>query len=84
MEQYGEFSASVSRLESNLVEVRGVWSDQTAQTYDQINENMEALAEGIWAHYFQSVSEYDLVRANYNEAEIDSELNILSAKIDSV
>ena len=41
MEQYGEFLENISRLENNLREVRSVWDDQTARTYDHINENMQ-------------------------------------------
>lgn len=84
MEQYGEFSESINRLESNLSEVRCVWADQTAQTYDHINENMEAFTMQIWAYYCNSVSGYEAVKANYNEAEFDDELNQLNSRIYSV
>lgn len=84
MEQYGEFAESINRLESNLSEVRCFWTDQTAQTYDHINENMEAFTMHIWAHYSNSVSGYEVVKANYNEAEFDDELNQLNSKIYSV
>lgn len=84
MEQYGEFSDSINRLESNLSEVRCVWADQTAQTYDHINENMEVFTMQIWTHFCNSVSGKELVIKYYNEAEYDDELNQLNSKIYSV
>lgn len=84
MEQYGEFSESINRLESDLSVVRCVWTDQTAQTYDRINENIEAFTMQIWACYCNSVSGYEIVKANYNEATFDDELNQLNSKIYSV
>lgn len=84
MEQYGEFSQSINNLESSLSEVRCVWTDETARTYDCINDNMKVFAMQIWAYYCNSVKGYDIVKNNYDEAEFDDELRQLSAKIDSV
>ena len=84
MEQYGEFSASISSLESNLGEVRCVWTDETARTYDSINDNIKAFAMQIWAYYCNSVEGYEIVQSNYNEADFEDELRQLNAKIESV
>ena len=84
MEQYGEFLENISRLENNLREVRSVWDDQTARTYDHINENMQVFTKRIWAHYSNSVSGCDAVKANYSESGFDDELNQLNSKIYSV
>ena len=84
MEQYGEFSEIINRLESNLGETRTVWTDQTAQTYDHINENMQFFTVQIWQHYCNSVKGRDLVKANYDESEFGDELNQINSKIYSV
>ena len=47
MEKYGEFTDSVNSLDSSLVQVRSVWVDQTAVSYDGINENMKAYVSQI-------------------------------------
>lgn len=84
MEQYGDFTDTLIRLKSSLIEVRTVWSDQTALTYDHINENMEHFAMQIWNYYNNSLAGYNAVKANYNESEFDETLNQLNSKIASV
>lgn len=84
MEQYGDFTATINRLESHLNEVRTVWADQTALTYDHINENMQHFATQIWNHHNNSVSGHDMVKANYNEAEFDDTVNQLNFKANAV
>lgn len=84
MEQYGDFSDTLIRLKSSLIEVRTVWSDQTALTYDHFNENMEHFAMQIWNYYNNSLAGYNAVKSNYNESEFDETLNQLNSKIASV
>lgn len=84
MEQNGEFYEIINRLEGNLGDVRTVWTDQTAQTYDHINENMQFFTIQIWGYYCNSVAGRDLVKANYDESEFDDELNQINSKIYSV
>jgi len=84
MRNYGEFLGSVNRLEDNLNNARSVWTDQTAQTYDTINENIEDFIEQISQCYDSSVAGQNAVKANYNESEFNDELNRLNSKIDSV
>ena len=84
MEQYGDFTEVINRLEGGLSEVRTVWADQTALTYDHINENMQHFAAQIWNYYNNSVAGHNAVKANYNEAEFDNTLNQLNSKIDAV
>lgn len=84
MEQYGEFIENVNRLESNLTTVRAVWKDQTAITYDAINENMKVFVSQITAHLEISVAGYNAVKQNYNESQFEDELNRLDAMIAAV
>ena len=83
-EIHGEFSDSVIRLNDSLSEVRTVWNDKTAQTYDLINENMERFAIRIWECYTNSLDGYETVKRYYNEAEVDDKLNQMSSKISAV
>jgi len=84
MDKYGEFTDSVNSLDSSLVQVRSVWVDQTAVSYDGINENMKAYVSQITGYLENSVKAHNLVKNNYRESEIDDELNQLSAKVAAV
>ena len=84
MEQYGDFTEIINRLESSLGEVRTVWADQTALTYDHINENMQHFATQIWNYHNNSVAGHNAVKANYNEAEFDNTVNQINSKIATV
>lgn len=84
MEQFGEFIENISNLDSSLATVRSVCIDQTAITYDEINENMKVFVSQITAYKANSVTGYNAVKANYNEPEFESELNQLGAKVAAV
>lgn len=84
MNQYGNFTETISRLNGDLNDVRTVWMDQTALTYDHLNENMERFAIQIWNYYNNSLAGYNAVKANYNESEFDDTINQLNSKIASV
>ena len=84
MEEYGDFTGVINRLESSLNDVRTVWTDQTAVTYDAINDNMKHFSREIWNYYNNSVAGYNMVKANYNEAEFQNTVNQLSAKVAAV
>ncbi len=84
MEHFGEFTENISNLDSSLATVRSVWVDQTAMTYDEINENMKVFVSQITAYKTNSVAGYSAVKVNYNETEFESELNQLGAKVAAV
>lgn len=84
MEQFGEFTENISNLESSLTTVRSVWVDQTAMTFDEINENMKVFVSQITAYKENSIAGYNAVKANYNESEFENDLNQLSAKVAAV
>ena len=81
MAQYGPFSAAVAELDHALSTVRSVWTDQTAATYDTINDNMQTIAQRIWASREAAAAGEAAVRENYNEGEYDSILNSLGGRI---
>lgn len=84
MDHYGEFVEIINRLENNLSEVRMVWNDQTGDTYDHINENMELFAARIWTRYDNSCTGYNAVKTNYSESEFDDTLNQVRHKAAAV
>ena len=84
MEQFGEFTENISNLESSLTTVRSVWVDQTAMTFDEINENMKVFVSQITAYKENSIAGYNAVKANYNESEFENDLNQLGAKVAAV
>ena len=83
-EQYGLFLESIKRLDDELSEVRTVWNDQTALTYDVFNENIQSFTRRIWVHHNNSEEGYNVVKANYNESDFDDTLNQLNSKISAV
>ncbi|MDE6435208.1 MAG: hypothetical protein K2L07_13370 [Lachnospiraceae bacterium] len=84
MEQFGEFTENINNLESSLTTVRAVWIDQTAMTYDEINENMKVFVSQITAYKENSIAGFNAVKANYNEVEFENELNQLGVKVAAV
>ena len=84
MDQYGDFTGNINRLNSDLKNVRTVWNDQTAIPYDHMNENMEHFAFQIWAYHNDCLSGYNAVKANYNELIFDETINKLISKIAAV
>ncbi len=84
MNQYGDFVEIINRLKSDLSNVRLQWNDQTALSYDQLNENMEHFVIQIWNYYNNSLEGYNAVKANYNESEFENTINRLNSMIMSV
>lgn len=84
MKQYGDFVEIINRLKSDLSNVRLQWNDQTALSYDQLNENMEHFVIQIWNYYNNSLEGYNAVKANYNESEFNNTINRLNSMIMSV
>ena len=84
MNQYGDFVEIINRLKSDLCNVRLQWNDQTALSYDQLNENMEHFVIQIWNYYNNSLEGYNAVKANYNESEFENTINRLNSMIMSV
>ena len=81
MGQYGIFSVGISDLERSLSQVRSVWTDRTAQTYNSINENMTVFAQRIWAGHESAAAGEQAVRENYREEEFDAVLQNLGSRV---
>lgn len=81
MEKYGIFASVLAELNAALQQVRSVWTDQTAQTYDAINENMEVYAQRIWHSGQTAATGEEMVRKNYDEGEFEGILNNLGGRI---
>ena len=84
MEQYGAFAEIIRRLEDNLRDVRIVWTDKTAASYEPINQNMQHFAIRIWELHNTSDKGYNAVKAVYDEGEFEDRLRQLNSKIASV
>lgn len=81
MNQYGIFSGGIAELDHSLTQVRTVWTDKTAQTYNCINENMEDIACKIWSCHQSAAAGEQAVRENYREEEFDAVLHNLGSRI---
>lgn len=84
MENYGDFTEDINKLESDLATVRAVWVDQTALTFDVINDNMKIFVTQITSYFDNSVAGHRAVKENYNESQFEGELNRLDAKVAAV
>ena len=82
--QYGDFTKNIIALKDDLQEVYGVWQDQTAKSYDVLNENIEDCAEKIWAHLVNSQNGYNSLKRNYNSDEYDKYIAELTVQVDEV
>lgn len=81
-EQYGEFSKNIIALDNALEQVRIFWTDETAKSYDALNENVKLCIQKIWALFSDSKSGAEAVKKNYNSDEVDKELARLGLQID--
>lgn len=78
--EYGELSPYIIRLDENYENVRQVWNDGVARSYEGLNDNIKKCAERIWACYSRSVEGRDAVKKNYSETEVARDLSILAQK----
>ena len=77
-EQYGEFLESALKLDGALAEVRVVWTDQTAMTFDKLNENMECFFKKIIKAKEEAIATIRVLKNNYDEDEVDDSIHKLS------
>ena len=83
-EQYGEFGKNIIALDNALEQVKTVWTDETAKSYDTLNENVKICAEKIWALFSDSKAGTEAVKKNYNPDETDKDLARLGMLIEQV
>lgn len=84
MSRYGEFTDNINTLDRDLDSVRTVWTDQTAITYDSINDNMKVFASKITALFGNAEAGFNAVKANYDESQFEDTIGRLSAKVVAV
>ena len=83
-EQYGEFGKNIIVLDNAQEQVKTVWKDETARSYDSVNENVKICAQKIWALFNDSKAGMEAVKKNYNPDEVDKELNRIGMQIEQV
>lgn len=81
-EQFGEFAKIVSALDETQSQVRVVWNDRTAASFDVMNDNVKACAQRMWAHYTDSLNGATAVKSNYHPDEIDRSLVLLERQLE--
>ncbi|MBQ2810339.1 MAG: hypothetical protein IJF11_05545 [Clostridia bacterium] len=81
MDNYGEFTQSIFNLKDSVSELRAIWKDQTAPSYEAIHENFERFSFNTWQQNLVAVEMHELVKENYSESEFDQMLDKLSARL---
>ena len=82
--QYGEFIKNIIALKEDLQEVRSVWQDQTANTFDALNENIEACTQRIWLHLVDSENGYAALKRNYDSDDYDRYVAQMAVQVEEV
>ena len=83
-EQHGEFSKSIALLDAAQDEVRKVWRDEIAKSYDKLNDNVKLCTQKIWTLFCDSKAGVEAVKKNYDPDAIDKELARLGMQIEQV
>ena len=83
-QQYGQFAKSIMQLDAAQERVRATWCDDTARSYEPLNNNVKLCAQKIWAFHCDSQSGVELVKKNYNSDEIEKEIARLGAQVEQV
>jgi len=84
MKDYGDYSDIISQLESALSSVRQSWQDETAQSFDEINDNMKYLAGELAEREESTMKGFRAVREHYVEADVKRELLMLESEAANV
>lgn len=82
--QYGEFSNSIVKLDTAQEQVKTVWRDEVAKSYDVMNDNIKLCAGKIWSLFCDSKAGMDAVKKSYDSEEVDKEISRFSIQIEQV
>ena len=82
--QYGEFSNSIVQLDTAQEQVKTVWRDEVAKSYDVMNDNIKLCAGKIWSLFCDSKAGIDAVKKSYDSEEVDKEISRFSIQIEQV
>lgn len=83
-EQYGEFNKNIAMLNTAQEQVRTVWKDEVAKSYDVLNDNVKLCVGKIWSLFSDSKAGVEAVKKNYNSEEVDKDISRLSMQIEQV
>lgn len=83
-DQYGEFSKNIAMLDTAQEQVRTVWKDETAKSYDVLNDNVKLCAGKIWSLFCDSKAGMEAVKKNYDSEEVDKDISRLGMQIEQV
>lgn len=83
-EKYGIFLPCILKLNNEINQVMTSWTDQTANTYTFLNENVVDLSGRIWTNYAESQEVFAIAKRHYDESEFDEIIGALNIKINSV
>ena len=64
--QYGEFSNNIVKLDTAQEQVKTVWRDEVAKSYDVMNDNIKLCAGKIWSLFCDSKDGMDAVKKSYD------------------
>ncbi len=83
-EQHGEFGKLITLLDTAQEEVKSVWRDETARSFDPINDNIKLCTERIWTLFCDSKAGVEAVKKNYDSDTVDKDLARLGMQIEQV
>ena len=83
-EQYGEFSKNIASLDNAQEQVKNVWRDETARSFDVLNDNVKFCVKKIWSLFCDSQAGVEVVKKNYDSDTIDKDLARLGMQIEQV
>jgi hypothetical protein len=76
-EIYGLFHDSVVSLSEADKKLKESWIDEVGKTYYEMNENIYVYCKRINALHLSSIKTYEMVKNNYDEDEINDDVNKL-------
>ena len=83
-EQHGEFSKNIALLDAAQEQVKTVWSDETARSFDGLNDNVKLCTSKIWSLFCDSKAGVEAVKKNYNADTVDKDLVRIAMQIEQV
>ncbi len=82
--QYGDFTNNITALDRAQLEARAKWADDTAQSFDCMNDNVKDCVLNIWRVFSESHSAAEAVKLNYPADEFDDVIAKIAALIEQV
>lgn len=83
-EQYGEFSKNIAALDAAQEQVETVWQDETARSYNNLNNNIKLCTQKIWTLFCDSTIGIEAVKKIYDPDMVDKEITRLGIQVEQV